>query len=243
MRRFGLWFSLLTVALLVSCAFPTRITEVKGSGNLVTESRRITGINAVDLSGIGTLIIEQGDTDALEITADENIMQYIRSDVSGGKLALGTREFINLLPSREITYRLTVRDLSAVEASGVGNIEIKSLRTDRLWVEISGSGSLKMGDLQADAFNLEISGMGTAEVSGSVEEQSIDISGTGGYHAGNLQSQKADIKISGSGSAVVWAQEELNLDISGMGDLSYYGEPVLNTDISGMGNLKSLGKK
>lgn len=243
MRKFGLWFSLLAVALLASCAFPMRITEVKGSGNLVTESRRITGINAVELSGIGTLIIEQGGTDALEITADENIMQYIRSDVSGGKLLLGTRDFINLLPSREITYRLTVRDLSAVETSGVGNIEIKSLRTDHLWVEISGSGTLKISDLQADTFDLDISGMGTAETSGSVAKQSIDISGSGSYHAGNLQSRSADIKISGSGSAVVWAQEELNLDISGMGGLSYYGEPVLNTDISGMGNLKSLGNK
>lgn len=243
MRKIDLISSLLAIALLSACAFPMRITEVRGSGSLVTETRRVSGFDAVELSGIGTLIIEQGSAEALEITADENIMPYLRSEVVGANLQLGTDEFINLLPSSDITYHLTVKNLTTIETSGLGNIEMESLDTDQLKLAISGSGTMKIGDLSAKMLSLEISGMGDVYLSGEVEDQRIKISGTGNYQAGDLFSRTAVIDISGSGSAEIWAADNLDLDISGMGDLSYYGEPILNTDISGMGNIKSLGVK
>ena len=243
MRKIILISSLLAIALLSACAFPMRITEVRGSGNLITESRRVSGFETVELSGNGTLIIEQSDVESLEITADENIMPYLRSEVVGGNLQLGTDEFINLLPSSDITYRLTVKNLSAIETSGMGQVEVESLDTDQLELAISGSGTMKIGDLSAKSLSLDISGMGDVYLSGVVEDQRIKISGTGNYQAGDLFSLTAAIDISGSGSAQVWVADNLDLDISGMGDLSYYGEPILNTDISGMGNIKSLGAK
>ena len=243
MRKIGLISSLLAIILLSACAFPMRFTEIKGSGNLVTETRRITPIDAVELSGVGTLIIEQGITDSLEITADENILKYIRSDVEGDTLKLGVKDLINILPSRDITYHLTVKDLSSVETSGMGNIEIDSLNASQLWLKISGTGKVTISNLQAQSFDLEISGMGDARVAGKVDSQSIQISGTGNYRAEALSSREADIKISGTGHALIWVMDSLNLDLSGTGDLAYYGEPVLNTSISGAGTLRSLGTK
>lgn len=243
MRKIGLIASLLAIILLSACAFPMRFTEIKGSGNLVTETRRITPIDAVELSGVGTLIIEQGNTDSLEVTADENILKYIRSDVEGDTLKLGVKDLINILPSRDITFHLTVKDLSSVETSGMGNIEIDSLNTSQLWLKISGTGKVTISNLQAQTFDLEISGMGDARVAGKVDSQSIQISGTGNYRAEALSSREADIKISGTGHALVWVMDSLNLDLSGTGDLAYYGEPVLNTSISGAGTLRSLGTK
>ena len=243
MRKYTVLISLLAVALLSACGLPMRFTEVHGSGKLETEERRISGITSVELSGIGTLIIEQGDEEKLEITAEDNLMKYLETKTVGSNLSLGIQEFVDIHPTEDIIFHLSIKDLSGIETSGLGNVEVSKLETDDLWLEISGTGSMVIEDLQADSLDLEISGMGDVDLSGSVDYQDIEISGTGSYSAGNLFSDRTDIEISGTGDALVWTAKSLNLDMSGMGSLEYYGEPKISSDISGMGSLQSLGNK
>jgi hypothetical protein len=162
MRKIGLIGSILAITLLSACTFPVRYTEVKGSGNLTTESRHISAIDSVVLSGTGNLIIEQGNADALEITADENIQRYIHSDVDEGKLKLGTDDSVNIQPSQDITYHLTVKKLTLLETDGMGYIEVNGLQSDHLDLEVNGAGTIKALDLQANSLNLEISGASDA---------------------------------------------------------------------------------
>ena len=88
------------VVALTACGLPVRYTEVRGSGNVITESRTVAGFNAVELNGIGTLIIEQSDRESLEITAEDNLMRHIKSVVSGSRLQLGGEDFVNLRPTK-----------------------------------------------------------------------------------------------------------------------------------------------
>lgn len=226
-----------------ACGLPVRFTDVRGSGNVITESRMVTGFNAVELSGIGTLIIEQGGKEALEITAEDNLMNHIRSEVSGSRLQLGGEEFVNIHPTKDIVYRLTVKNLNQIESSGLGKVESKKLETDNLTIQISGSGRVSIDNLQAKTLNLEISGLGDISANGNVKEQWVEISGAGNYNAPNLASETARVEISGAGNAILWVTDQLDLELSGAGKVHYYGSPVLNTDISGAGVVKNLGDK
>lgn len=263
MKRIALVCSFILIVSLAACGLPLRYTEVHGSGNLTTETRRVSGFNSVDLSGIGNLVIEQGDEETLEITAEDNIMDHLVSKVSGTDLSLSVEEYVNIKPTEDIIYHLTVKNISAIATSGLGNIESKSLQAEDLWVGISGSGNAQIGDLQADELDLEISGsgsmtvanldaktinsvisgLGNIEIAGSVDDQVIDISGSGNYEASDLFSRTAMIEISGSGSSVIWVADDLTIELSGMGSIDYYGEPVLSTEISGAGTVRSLGVK
>ncbi|BBB47942.1 head GIN domain-containing protein [Pelolinea submarina] len=243
MKKARITACLLLLLLLSSCGLPVRMIEVRGSGQAKMESRYITGIQSVDLNGIGKLVITQGNRESLEITADENFLEYIQSDVSGKNLYLGVRENVNLQPTRDIVYHLTVKQLNAVETSGLGSIEIKSLETDDLHINISGAGNINIADLAADKLDMEISGLGNVNIAGKVTEQNIGISGAGNYQADDLYSRSAKVKISGTGSAKIWAADTLTLDLSGMGNVDYYGDPTINMDISGMGKVNSLGSK
>lgn len=236
--------STLTLAVLISgCIFPVRYTQVLGSGEVVTETRRVSGVSAVELSGIGTLIIEQGRKESLDITAEDNLLKYLKSDVNGRNLRLGVDDFVSIEPTKEIIYHLTVKNLERIEISGLGNIEIEALETSELDFEISGSGNAYIGNLQADSLNLLVSGLGNMEIGGSVEDQRIELSGAGNYDAEDLKSNKARIEISGTGKAEMWVENELDVELSGMGNLQYYGSPILSTEMSGMGTVKSLGDK
>jgi hypothetical protein len=237
-------FLMLTIALVLSgCYFPMRTTRVIGSGQVVTQTRRITNFSAVELSGIGTLMIEQGDVESLEITAEDNVIDYLKSDKRGKTLVLGVQEFVSIEPREEIIYRLTVKELERIETSGLGNIQIAGLETDTLDLQVSGSGNVKIDDLRGGSFKLEISGLGNITVAGRVAQQRVELSGAGNYDAGDLYCEDARIQISGTGRAMVWAAKTLDIEISGMGALQYYGSPTLNTEMSGVGSVESLGEK
>lgn len=243
MRKLKALFVLTLTVLTSGCIFPIRSTRVLGSGKIISETRPISGFTAVELSGVGTLIIEQGSKESLEVTAEDNIIKYLKSDVYGRNLRLSVDDFVSIDPTEEIIFHLTVKNLERIEISGLGNIEIEALKTSSLDLEISGAGSANIRDLQADSLNLDISGLGNVEIGGSVEDQRIDLSGAGNYNADGLKSNEVRIEISGTGKAVLWVENELDVALSGMGNLQYYGSPNISTEISGVGTVKSLGEK
>lgn len=243
MKRKTIFTLLILVVLVSACGFPVRYTTVRGTGNLATETRRVAGFNAVELSGVGTLIIEQGDSESLEVEAEENLLPYLESRISGNNLKIGVQQFVSIQPTKEIIYRLKVKNLNAIETSGLGNVEIDALKADRLSIEISGSGKVTIDDLQSQDIDLEISGLGDILLAGKVEEQHVELSGAGNYKAQDLQSRTAEVTISGTGNAVVWVVERLNVELSGAGKVEYYGSPAVNSEISGVGQLKSIGEK
>jgi hypothetical protein len=200
---------------------------VKGSGQVKTEVREVNNINRVSLSSIGDLTIVYADQEKLEISAEENLLSYITSEVQNGKLTLGTKNNINLLPSETIQYTLYVTEpMEELSVSGLGNIKAPELTTDNLSLNVSGAGDVKVDSVTAN----------------QLDQQNIVISGSGTFQAGDLLSQKADVRISGLGNAEVWAEDELDAKISGSGDISYYGSPSIRQDISGLGNLRSNGE-
>jgi len=236
-------FVVFCTALMASSCFPVRVTQVRGSGNLKTDTRRVSNFNSVQLSGVGTLVITQGDREGLEITADDNILAYVESNVFGRNLNLGVQDFINIQPSANIVYQLTVRELENIETSGVGQVDLKEFSGEDLTIAISGSGSVDISDLAAESLEMKVSGMGDVQISGAVKDQRVEISGAGDYDASDLESETAQVEISGVGSAQVWATRSLDVELSGMGNVFYYGDPSVATETSGAGSIEALGEK
>src|SRR5262245_26795406 len=91
-----------------------------GSGKVITEERNVSGFNGVELEGEGDVTIEQSDRESLTITADDNLMMNLTSDVSRGRLTLGTNA--NISPSKTPVYKITVKSLGNLNLSGSGTI-------------------------------------------------------------------------------------------------------------------------
>src|SRR3990170_5909134 len=77
----------------VSCKWT--VGFVRGSGNVVTEERDVSDFHKIHLSGIGNLIITQGEEESLTIEADDNIMPLISADVSGERLTISFKRGYN----------------------------------------------------------------------------------------------------------------------------------------------------
>ncbi len=241
MKQRIIFISSLMVFLLVACG---ACANIRGSGNVTTKARPVSNFDRVSLSGSAKLILSQGEEESLTVTADDNIMQYIETEVRGGTLHLGLNSprFSRISPGQPIRFTLIMKDIAGLDISGSGSVEAGSIDTDQLKVEVSGSGDVGLDSLTAEKLKVDISGSGKVNLAGGSEatKQIVDISGSGQYHAGKLRSQTVEVTISGSGEATVWATDSLEAQISGDGSVAYYGHPSVNSSSSGSGHLKSL---
>ena len=215
---------------------------VKGSGNVISEARKVSQFDRVAVSGSGQLSIVQGDQESLTIEADDNLLPLIKSEVASGLLKIGP-ENVNLSPTKTIRYQLQLKNLKELHLSGSLEVGAQSLKTDQLLLTISGSGKIQLPNLEAGDLEVRISGSGDIRLAGKVGRQLVQISGSGNYQAGECESQTTTVHVSGSGDATVWAHLTLEAHVSGSGDIRYYGSPQVNTQVSGSGSVHSLGNK
>lgn len=219
---------------------------LRGSGDVITETRQVAGFDRISLSGIGELTLTLGDQESLEVEAEDNFMEYIQTEVRGSTLHIGidAPPTTNFQPTRTIKYRLTMKEIVGIEVSGAGDIKAGEIVTTDLDVESSGAGNVVIDTLEAEFLSISLSGAGDLDIrGGEVSRQKVDISGAGTYKASDLECQVADVLISGAGRATLWVTETLDVDISGVGSLEYYGQPTVTQDVSGVGSVKSLGDR
>lgn len=234
----GSW--LLLLALSVSCS--GRI--VQGSGNLVAEDRPVSNFERIHLSGSGEVIVIQDGAESLVVETDDNILEYVVTDVRGGTLVLGFEPMSGqIVNPTQLTFTVHVDTLDRLDVSGSGVVTADTLTADNLELDVSGSGEISLGTCAAEEVRVHISGSGAVELAGEGREQDIDISGSGNYLATDFESSRATINVSGSGDAALWVSETLDASISGSGSVSYYGNPQISSTGSGSGSLEGMGFK
>jgi hypothetical protein len=218
-------------------AYPAGAAVV-GSGSTRTESRAVASFNRIALSSIGNLEVRQGPKESLSITAEDNVLPALLSDVEGGELKLSTRADANLQVTKEVRYLVTVKDLRALTLAGAGRATLIDLRSDALALTLSGSGGMTLTHLEARSLTLALSGQGSVTASGRAARQEISVSGMGTYNARELTSDEAILVLSGTGSIQVSVQRTLDATISGVGDIVYHGSPKVNRRVSGVGQVR-----
>ncbi len=221
----------------VSCKWTVGL--VRGSGDIATEEREVSGFHKVHLSGVGNLIITQGDKESLLIEADDNIIPLISTEVSRERLTISFRKGYSFIPTSKIKFYLTVKDLDEISLSGAGYISCEDFKTENLELDVSGAGDIDF-KINAERIEITLSGAGGITLSGKVDSQQVDMSGAGKYNGENLESRECEITVSGAGTATVNVSEELDVTIKGVGSVDYTGTPHIEQDISGLGKIKSI---
>jgi hypothetical protein len=229
---------------LAGCDWSWNVT--RGSGNVATETRDVSGFTGVQLAWVGDVDIRQGDSEGLTITAEDNLLPLITTVVENGKLVIAIKEGTRdnaVIPTRPVKFELSVRQLEEIELSGAGNISTEKLEGDELDLTLSGAGNVDLKGLALSGLDVSSSGAGNLNLAGEAPRQAVTLSGLGNHDAGDLRSADVSVTLSGAGNATVWAEETLDAEISGAGSIRYYGEPKVSQSVSGLGSVSSLGSK
>jgi len=236
--KFVLFASALGIGALLAAAMFHE--TVVGSGNSASEERGVGAVTEVSLSGIGNLTIRAGDTPALSVTADDNLLPLIETETSGKKLSIHTKSGFSLRPNSPISITLTLPKLEKLNVSGSGNATAERINGDNLTIKLSGAGNATLHEVTCKTLTLSLSGAGNARLDGGAEKVTARISGAGDIDAAALKVGTADVQVSGAGNASVWATDELKVRVSGAGDVKYKGSPKIDQKVSGAGSVKPL---
>ena len=185
---------LLTSGLLASCGEVT----VTGSGNLKTETFNFSDFTEVEAHSGFQLELTKSSTFSIEITADDNVLEYIEVDKSGDTLRIrpkGNRIY------RSVTLRakITMPDLYKIDLSGGSRTNITGFSSSHDFsVGLSG-GSRVAGDITAGDADFDLSGGSQVALSGAADN--LDVNGSGGSQL-ELEAfavNNADVNLSGIG--------------------------------------------
>ncbi len=190
-----------------------------GSGQVISESRAVSGFHGVSLSGPGRLLIDRNGFESLVVTADDNVLPHLTSVVAGGMLELGIAPAANIRTSTLMTYEVSASTLDEIRVSGPGGVEALGLDTAH--------------------FRLDFSGVGGVTTYGRADYQDVTVTGVGRYDGDGVTSHEVTISVSGAAYACVRASDRLNATVHGAGVLEYYGDPELN--VTGDGTVRRLG--
>ena len=212
MKKYYLLSFLLTIPLLFSCSF----NGIRGNGNIVNEEREISQFNKIDVSGRFDVDIEVGKSVSLVITAEDNLLKYIKTKVRNNTLIITTKE--NLHPRDDLVLKITTPKLNEIDCSGANDLTIANVKTDKFSIDLSGAGSI--------------------EINGKAKKFYIDISGAADLDASEFIVEDVKIDISGAASADVYASKSLYAEVSGASSIKLYGNAEdVKTDISGIGSF------
>jgi hypothetical protein len=222
----------------VSCI---SLTGIRGSGNVATEERGVSGFDKVAVSAGMNLYLEQGDKEYLKIEAEDNILQNISTEVNGGKLTIKFKNLIGSVSATEpINVYLTVIDLKELYASSGVVIDSKEINTDSLKINISSGAEGEMA-IKAGSIDVSLSSGSTLKLSGTVESQKVNLSSGVDYRASDLVSRNAKINVSSGARAKVSVSDNLDVNISSGASVEYSGTPAIVSNISSGGSLKNTG--
>jgi len=189
---------------------------VQGSGSAKEESRSLPAFHGLEVDGAYTVRIACQKDQSVEISADDNLLPLILTEVHDGILRVTSKK--SICASAPMTLTITVETLDLIRSSGANEFQVADLKGESLEVDLSGSSNMTLD--------------------GAVDRLAAKIDGASGLLARQLKTKQVAVAISGAGSAEVHASERLQGDISGVGSIRYAGNPgEVVRNIMGWGDI------
>jgi hypothetical protein len=181
----------------------------------------VPGFSAVAVGGPFRVVLAPG-APSLEVTADDNVVPLVRSEVRGDTLTLGfTLDSVSLVRTREIVVRATAPELREARASGAAVLEMSGLEAERLTIDLSGAAA--------------------GSAAGEVGELTLFLSGASRWNGPALRARAVRATLSGASSALQRVSDSLRADVSGASTFEYLGDPSVVSSVSGASLVRRLG--
>ncbi|HTH82188.1 MAG TPA: head GIN domain-containing protein [Mucilaginibacter sp.] len=225
----------ISVLLLNSC----KMGCVKGSGKQTSETRKVNEFTRIDISGAFKINLKQDSSSAVTITGDDNLLQYIKTDVDDHKLRI--KQDKNICSTGTITVNIGVHHLDLIKASGA--VEVFSdgkIVTQDLHLNLSGITKINM-DLDAANVNTEASGATELMLKGQASSHNVDLSGGGKIQAFDFIVGNYNISTSGASDCEINVLHDLTVNSSGAASIKYKGNPAsIHNDKSGVSTITKV---
>ena len=217
----------LTVAIIIlavsSCVNGQFWKSVQGHGHVVSKERKTDSFTGIKVSSGVDVYLKQGDNVSVTVEADENLHEYILTEVKGGILNVYTE--YNIRDAEKKRVYVTMKEVNSVKTTSAGDVIGETpINSDRLELSASSAGDIKL-ETHTKNISADISSSGDISHSGETDMLRADLSSAGDLKAYDLKAREADVSVSSAGDADVNVSERITARASSAGDINYKGDP------------------
>ncbi len=212
------------------------LDQVIGNGQITEEFRSLKKFTGIQAGGSFDIMLVQGDEPSLIIEADENLMDFIRTEVVGQTLKLSTEaRFLNI---SKLKVTIVFDQLNDIRLSGAARLRTADpLQSRNIDLRMSGASTASI-ELYAGDLDARLSGASKLQLVGKVEELEGRLSGSSRLQAYDTELEECSLRTSGASKAEVLVTEELDFRGSGSSTVYYKGSPSkISTKTSGASSV------
>jgi len=208
---------------ITACADGQFRKTVHGNGKVVSKERTPEKASGVRASSGIDIYLTQGNKPRLVVEADENLHEYIITEVSNG--VLNVYADANIRDAEMKKVYVTLEEINTISASSAGDVFGETpVKTDDLRISASSAGDIKI-EVYAESIDANISSSGDVTLSGEADVLEADLSSAGDLNAYDLKVREADVSVSSAGGADIFVTDKLIARASSAGDINYKGDP------------------
>jgi hypothetical protein len=212
--------------------------KIKGSGVLISEERELPFFHSISMNTVGLVTISPGSEQHLEVTSDDNIMEYISIRVENDRLIIELDNDVTL-SEYEILIDVTMTELKSLVTNSAGSIKgLNTFEENNVNLTINSAGNISL-DLKANQLNSMINSAGNLLLSGQVTYHNAILSSAGNLSAFDLATETTVVLINSAGNAQVTVSKLLDVTINSVGCVYYKGYPEIIQNINSIGCLIS----
>ncbi|MBN1767640.1 MAG: DUF2807 domain-containing protein [Prolixibacteraceae bacterium] len=216
-----------------SCAINSHV----GNGHVVKEERDISGFNSISASAGLNIYLTQSDEEQLTVEADENLMDYIITEVRGNELKCTVDG--NIYRSSKLNVYVSYSLLNSISVSSGADIETENvLRSNEIIINASSGADADLL-VESETISCQSSSGANIKLKGLCEQFNANSSSGADIKAADLSSKSAEVVASSAGDIRISVSERISANASSGGDIVFYGSPKnINIDESSGGDVK-----
>lgn len=197
--------------------------SVKGDGNVTEEERKTADFDGIKASRGMNVYITQGDDFRVMVKADENLHDYIETQVDNGILVVSSSA--NIRKSKAKAVYVTLPNVETVKASAGSNVFTESgIRANELDVKSSAGSNINL-EVKADKIMVSASAGSNIWLKGAADQLNAAASSGSNIKAGDLKTDKAEIKVSSGANIWTLVDQSFSAKASSGGNIFYAGNP------------------
>lgn len=225
------------LVLLVAIFTLASCNQTTGSGNIVTETRKTGSFDAVSVGGGFDVEIKIGDMPSVVVEADDNIIKYIETKVSGSTLKIRTED-LHSYSNVHMKVIVTAPAINSISASASAEVIADDIikSSGKLKFHASSSASIK-AEVDAPEVESEANSSATITLTGKTKIHKSEASSSANIEAFGLLSENTTAGVSSSADIQVHASVNLNARASSSGSVEYKGAATVTKSENSSGSV------
>ncbi len=208
---------------ITACADAQMRRTVYGNKDVVKKERTAGNFTGIKVSTGIDVYLKQTDNESIVVEADENLHEYIKTEIRDGVLNVYTDANIRTAERKRVY--VTMENIRSIKTTSAGDVIGETpVKSDQLELSASSAGNINL-EVYAKVIEADISSSGDITLNGTADRLNVNLSSAGDLNAYDLEAREADVSASSAGDADVSVTERLTAKASSAGDINYKGNP------------------